>query len=109
MTQPTEYIKLKEVNLQLIIQKIKDFFAKDGRISKAWLFGSFARRENNFESDIDLMIRFNNPEGISLFDYADITYLLSEALNIKVDLVEEGYLIPSAWETAKNDLVLIYE
>ena len=55
------------------------------------------------------MVRFKKADKISLFDYADIAYLLEKQLNIKVDLVEEGYISPFAWETAKKDLKLIYE
>ncbi len=35
--------------------------------------------------------------------------LLEQQLSIKIDLVEEGYLLPFALKTAKNDLKLIYE
>ena len=92
-----------------ILLKIKTFFKKDGRADKVWIFGSFARNDFNRNSDIDLMVRFKKADKISLFDYADIAYLLEGQLNIKIDLVEEGYIMPSAWETAKNDLKLIYE
>jgi len=92
-----------------ILQKIKTFFKKDGRADKVWIFGSFTRNDFNTNSDIDLMVRFKKADKISLFDYADIAYLLECQLNIKIDLVEEGYIMPSAWETAKNDLKLIYE
>ena len=37
-----------------------------------------------------------------------LAYLLEEKLNMKIDLVEEGYLLPFALNTAKNDLTLIY-
>jgi len=54
------------------------------------------------------MVRFKDSTKTSLFDYADIAYLLKEKLKIKIDLVEEGYLQPFALNTAKNDLSLIY-
>lgn len=92
-----------------IIGIIREFLKKDGRVSKAWIFGSFARGDNNSKSDIDLMVRFKDSSKTSLFDYADIAYLLEEKLKIKIDLVEEGYLQPFALKTAQNDLKLIYE
>ncbi|MFA5819374.1 MAG: nucleotidyltransferase domain-containing protein [Bacteroidales bacterium] len=91
-----------------MIEIIREFFSKDGRVAKAWIFGSFARGDYNFKSDIDLMVRFKDSTKTSLFDYADIAYLLKEKLKIKIDLVEEGYLQPFALNTAKNDLSLIY-
>ena len=102
------YKKSPPLSKEKIIEIIIKFLKKDGRVSKAWIFGSFARGDNNHWSDIDLMVKYKNPEEISLLDYADIAYLLEKKLNIKIDLVEEGYLLPFALKTAKNDLKLIY-
>ncbi|MCU0461101.1 MAG: nucleotidyltransferase domain-containing protein [Bacteroidales bacterium] len=96
------------ISREKTIRIIRDFLRKDGRVSKAWIFGSFARGDYNINSDIDLMVKFIDPSKTSLFDYADIAYLLEEKLNMKIDLVEEGYLLPFALNTAKNDLTLIY-
>jgi predicted nucleotidyltransferase len=102
------YRKRPLLSKENIIRIIRDFLDKDGRVSKAWIFGSFARGDYNVYSDIDLMVKFKAPARTSLFDYADIAYLLEEKIKIKIDLVEEGYLLPFALNTAKNDLTLIY-
>jgi predicted nucleotidyltransferase len=78
-------------------------------IEKAWLFGSFARNEEDSQSDIDILIRFNPDEKITLFRYGGIVYNLEQATSRKVDLVEEGMLQSFALETAEKDKVLIYE
>ena len=103
------YKKSPPLSKEKIIEIIREFLKKDGRVSKAWIYGSFARGDNNIRSDIDLMVRFKDPLKMSLFDYADISYLLEQQLDIKIDLVEEGYLLPFALKTAKDDLRLIYE
>jgi predicted nucleotidyltransferase len=102
------YRKSPPLPREKIIKIIRDFLAKDGRVSKAWIFGSFARGDYNPKSDIDLMVRFKDTSKTSLFDFADIAYLLEEKIKMKIDLVEEGYLLPFALHTAKNDLNLIY-
>ncbi len=102
------YRRTPRLSKEKIIEIIRDFFKKDGRVSKAWIFGSFARGDYNHKSDIDLMVRYIDSSKISLFDYADIAFLLEEKLKTKIDLVEEGYLQPFAMETAKKDLKLIY-
>jgi len=102
------YITKPLLSREKIIRIIRNFLEKDGRVSKAWIFGSFARGDYNINSDIDLMVKFIDPSKTSMFDYADIAYLLEEKLNMKIDLVEEGYLLPFALDTAKNDLTLIY-
>ena len=102
------YRKTPHLTRDKIIEIIRDFLSRDGRVSKAWIFGSFARGDNTSKSDIDLMVKFNDTNKISLLDYADIAYLLEEQIKIKIDLVEEGYLRPFALGTAKYDLKLIY-
>ena len=106
--EKVEYASSVKLDKKKIINKLRTFFKEDKRISKAWIFGSFARGESKIASDIDLMVRFKNANKISLFDYADIAYLLEQEIEIKVDLVEEGCIQPFAWETAKKDLELIY-
>lgn len=54
------------------------------------LFGSFAREEDNPESDIDILVRFRRT--LTLLDLARIQRELSEILGRKVDLVTEKSL-----------------
>lgn len=111
-------LKVAEEKLQYIaapnpvkpstLKILKKYFASDKRINSAWMFGSFARGEETGESDIDLMLSFNLKKRISLFDMAEIQYLLEKKVNRKIDLVEEGCLSPLAMKTAKKDLVKIF-
>ncbi|MFA5650949.1 MAG: nucleotidyltransferase domain-containing protein [Proteiniphilum sp.] len=91
-----------------IINQIVDFLKKDGRVEKAWIFGSFARGDDNANSDVDLMIRYSDKASGTLLDYADIQYRLQNLLQKKIDLSEEGYIKPFAWKTIQKDLKLIY-
>ena len=78
-------------------------------VEKAWLFGSYSRGEERPDSDIDLLVRFDEDAQISLFKYASIILTLEAALGKEVDLVQEGSLLPFAAKTANEDKVLIYE
>jgi predicted nucleotidyltransferase len=78
-------------------------------VEKAWLFGSFARNEDDAKSDIDMLIRFTPDEKITLFRYGGIVYNLEQITGRKVDLVEDGMLKPFAVESAEKDKILIYE
>ncbi len=42
---------------QIIIDKISHYFLNQP-IEKAWLFGSFARSQENSQSDIDILVNF---------------------------------------------------
>ena len=48
-----------------MIQTIQEYFATQP-IKKAWLFGSYARGEEQEDSDIDLLVVFDEKEHVSL-------------------------------------------
>ena len=89
-------------------QMIADYF-KTQPVLKAWLFGSFARGEENEMSDVDLLIQFDHSSPIGLFAYARMHRELEERLGCKVDLVEEGTLRPAIAAAAQKDMKMIYE
>ena len=80
-------------------------------VLKAWLFGSYARGEQTPESDVDILVVFDQENGkrVSLLKHIGIALGLEDLLGKKVDLVTEGTLLPFAQETAEKDKVLIYE
>jgi len=41
-------------------------------IEKAWIFGSFARAEEDTKSDIDILVNFIPNEKVTLFKYIHI-------------------------------------
>lgn len=99
---------MNSITINSIIPSIQGYFATLP-ITKAWLFGSYSRGEESAESDVDILVAFDKNAKISLFKYADIICQLETILNHKVDLVEEGSLLPFAQETANKDKILIYE
>jgi len=92
-----------------ILRKIKKYFEQDGRVSKAWLFGSFAREEEDYASDVDVMIEVPQNLKFSLFDLADIQYYLEKIIAKKVDLVMSKGVTPSVMKRIKQDLKVVYE
>lgn len=98
----------KQTPISTIIETIKSFLQKDGRVSSAWLFGSFARGEQSSKSDVDIMIELNSKKKYSMFDIIDISFLIEKQIGKKVDIVEKGYLKGFALEHAQNDLIKIY-
>ena len=93
---------------QAMTRLIADYF-KTQPVMKAWLFGSFARGEENEMSDVDLLIQFDHSTPIGLFAYARMHRELEERLGCKVDLVEEGTLRPTVAAAAQKDIKMIYE
>lgn len=91
-----------------IINTLKALLQKDGRVSAAWLYGSFSRGEDNPESDLDIIVELNEKRKYSMFDLLDLSFVLGEKINRKVDLVEKGQLKDFALQSSVNELIKIY-
>lgn len=90
------------------IEKIKRYFANQP-VVKAWLFGSFARGESKDDSDVDILVSFDEKEEVSLLRHAGMLCDLEDILKRPVDLVNELSLYPEVRSTINNDKILIYE
>mgnify|MGYP001399006319 CR=1 FL=1 len=102
------YARRKANTQEQILNKIIEFFRLDGRVSKVWIFGSFARGEVFANHDIDLMVRYSDKASGTLFDYADIKFKLENLIKQKIDIVEEGFVQPFADESIDREKILIY-
>ena len=91
-----------------LVKKIKKYLSSQP-IDKAWIFGSFAREEESYDSDIDLLIRFKRPHKIDLFEYVGIRQDLEDITGRQIDLVEEGQELPKIRELIEQEKRLIYE
>lgn len=78
-------------------------------ITRAWVFGSFARGEETPESDLDLLVDYDKEAHVSLLDLVRYKLDLEESINREVDLIPNGSLKPFAVESANKDKYLIYE
>lgn len=77
-------------------------------VSKAWVFGSFARGEERPDSDLDLLIEYSPEVKLSLLTIVGYKLDLEKKIGREVDWVEDGYLKPFAKESAEKDKYLIY-
>ena len=93
-----------------IVQTIQAYFATQP-VLRAWLFGLYARGEQTPDSDVDILVVFDQENGkrVSLLKHIGIALGLEGLIGKKVDLITEGTLLPFAQETAEKDKVLIYE
>ena len=69
--------------IQLIVKPIFEKY----KIEKAYLFGSYARKEATEKSDIDIMIVKENSNIITLLNLAEFEEELEKALNKKIDII----------------------
>ena len=90
------------------IDKIKRYLSSQP-VVKAWLVGSFARGEQREDSDVDILVSFDDNASISLLHHAGMLCDLEDLLQRPVDLVNESSLYPEVRETFNKDKILIYE
>jgi predicted nucleotidyltransferase len=55
------------------------------------IFGSYARNEQDFNSDLDLMVEFNGKIGIEFIDPA---YEIESLIGLKTDVVAKNGIEP---------------
>ena len=88
---------------------IADYLATQP-VTKAWLFGSYARGDQREDSDVDILVDFDHAHAdIGLLEYVHMINDLTKRLGRSVDLVEEGTLLPFAEQSANRDKYFIYE
>ena len=96
------------MSTQTMIELIRNYF-KTQPVLKAWLFGSFARGDENYLSDVDLLVEYDKNARVSLLTHAGIICDLERILDRRVDLAKEGTLRPRIAESVNRDKKLIYE
>ena len=98
---------LNQDRLQMI-STVQKFF-RTSAVTKAWVFGSFARGEETPESDLDLLVEYDKAADFTLLDMIQYSLDIKKQISREVDLIENGYLRPFAVASANHDKFLIYE
>jgi predicted nucleotidyltransferase len=94
-------MKISIDHLKSVIQATLEKYG----VRKAALFGSIVREEATEESDIDLLVEFE--EGRSLLDLAGLKLELEGLLNRKVDVVTYRSLHPLLRDIILSEQVVI--
>ena len=93
---------ISEKQKNIIIEVLQPFNPK-----MIGIFGSFARNENNQNSDLDILVEFRNT--VNLLDIIGAQIELSELLNLKVDLVTKKAVPPVMEFHINKDLLKIFD
>ena len=76
-------------------------------VKRLGIFGSYIRGEETPRSDLDILIEFEEDARISLIDFIELEYYLSDSLGVKVDLVEKKALKPRIGKRILEEVVYI--
>lgn len=96
------------MNKQTILQLAGNYFKTQPSL-KAWLFGSYSKREQREDSGLDILILPDKSKHFSLFTLNGIYADLKDLLGHEVDLITVGGLMLFACESADYDKILNYE
>ncbi|MBM3129257.1 MAG: nucleotidyltransferase family protein [Chloroflexi bacterium] len=80
-------------------------------VKRIALFGSVVRGEETPESDIDILVEFEEPRKrpLGLFAWIDLEEELAKRLGRKTDLVSAKALKPRIRPTVEKEMVILYE
>jgi hypothetical protein len=75
------------------------------KVKNIGVFGSYVRGEQNRQSDVDLLVEFEQPIG--LFEFMDLEMYLSSLLGVKVDLVSKKALKPHIGAYILKEVIMV--
>lgn len=95
--------KVEEIKRKLAQHKpeLKSGF----KVKEIGIFGSYVRGEQKNNSDLDILIEFE--DSISLLKFIELENYLSEFLGVKVDLVMKGALKPRIGKHILEEVAII--
>ena len=93
---------LKEIEMTL--GKHKQRLFSEYPIKSLAIFGSYARREQKEESDLDILVEFNDKIGLRFIDLADE---LEKLIGFKVDLVSRNGVKDKYFQKIQADLTYV--
>ena len=86
-----------------LLKSLKSDLSARYKVRSIGVFGSFARREARADSDVDILVDFN--EGADLFDLIELSQYLEEKIGRHVDLATPKALRPELRNGIYRDVV----
>jgi uncharacterized protein len=94
---------LKEI--QTTIESVKPVLRERFKVKTIGVFGSYVRGEQKQQSDIDVLVEFEEPIG--LFEFMNLEFYLSDLLDTKVDLVSKKALKPYIGKRILEEAIIV--
>ena len=91
--------------LEKMKEKIKPV-AKKYNLAYVWIFGSYAKKKQKKDSDVDIIVR--TEDVIGGFKIVEVKFALEEALEKQVDIITTGSIKGSLLENENLEEVLVY-
>ncbi len=88
------------------IKKALPTFRRQYSVRDMWLFGSYVHDKQTADSDLDVLVTFDNPT-LSLIEFIQLEQQLSELLGVSVDLIERETLKPDIGKRITQEAIVI--
>ena len=95
---------IDKINIANLLIANKSQLVSKYHLKSIGIFGSFTREDFTEESDIDILIDYEQPLGVEFIDLADE---LEKILNHKVDLVSKNGVKPKYFKEIQKDLIYV--
>jgi len=92
-------------NILLQLKSVKQYLKDTYNVSRIGVFGSYARGEEDSESDVDLIVEFAEVPGLREF-FGTEEYL-EKLLQRKIDLVREKAIRPELRDQILSEVIYI--
>ena len=87
------------------LEKMKPV-AKKYNLAYVWIFGSYAKKKQKKDSDVDIIVR--REDVLGGFKIVEVKLALEEALEKQVDIITTGSIKGSLLEDEDLEEVLVY-
>ncbi len=91
-------------DIKSILSIHKHYLFSNYPIKSLAIFGSYARKEQNEESDLDIVVEFNDKIGMRFIDLAEE---LEKLIGFKVDLVSRNGIRKKYYQKIQADLTYV--
>ncbi len=88
------------------LKQVKPELALRYKVKSLGIFGSYIRNEQKRNSDLDVLVEFDDP-SLSLLKFIECEHYLSDLLGVRVDLVEKSALKPTIGKRILSEVVLV--
>lgn len=92
------------ISIKRRLEALKPELRNKYHVKSIGIFGSAVRSDFTPQSDIDIIVEFSQPIGISFIDLADF---IEEKMNSKVDLVSRKGIKPNYFKAIENEIVYV--
>lgn len=90
------------MNVFVILKKHKNEISSRYSVKRIGIFGSYAKGEQNKESDVDVLVEFEEP---TFDNFMELSFYLEDLFGMKVDLLTPKSLSPYMRPSIEKEVV----